>query len=192
MQQKTFLPTLAIVAALVLGGCTVYSLQPSGKQAFDDTYTVSTGVAWSKVTQGKTTFWTQDGLGLQTLRFVGGIEDGDTLFEGMRVATESEPPQFDPAMSPLEIKDFLVASARAGGATRIEVTNFVPQKIDGRDAFRGDYAFTDKDGLIRKGFAVFFVHDRKLYAIVYEGSALHYYSKAKDDAERVISSLTFL
>lgn len=192
MLHKSLLRAAALSTALVLGGCTVYSLQPSGRQVFDDTYAVNTPISWSMARQGKTTYWTQDGLPLQTLRFVGGIEEGETLFEGARVQLENAPPTFDPIMSPLEIKDFLVASARASGTKRLEVTRFAPYRLDGRDAFRSDYSFTNTDGLIRKGFAVFFVQEEKLYVILYEGSALHYFGKAKDDAEQVISSLTFL
>jgi hypothetical protein len=181
-----------LFAAIWLSSCSVYQLVKPGNVKIGDAFSVHTDVAWSKVESGKTESWTIDGLGLQALQFTKGLEHGETLYNQQHVNAKSSLPKFTKDMSPLEMKDFIVASSVAIGALKIREENFEPIKIGTQRAYRADFRYTMEDGLERLGFAIGFVKDEKLYLIMYTGAALHYYPLRKDDVDRLLETVKIL
>jgi hypothetical protein len=174
---------------LLITGCTYYSLIPRGKIEIGGVYTIRSEIPWSKASQGNTEIWTVDGPGLQELRFVNGLSDGDLLFKN---ATQGDLPEYKSDMSFLEIKEFIETSATAVGVVGITSRNFRPFKFGLLDGFRAEFSYTLKDGLFREGFAVGAKKENKLYLIIYSGTRLHYYPKNLEDAEFILRSIQIL
>jgi hypothetical protein len=63
-----------------------------------DLYTVEPQVQWSAIERGKIVSWTVDGLPLETVRFVRGLDDGEPLFPDQR--PDAKPPTFGTRMTP--------------------------------------------------------------------------------------------
>jgi len=183
--MKTRSLPMAIVAAL-LAGCTYYSLVQAGKTDIAGVYTVDTSIRWNKVTDRHTELWTVDGLGLQQIRFVNGLSDGDKLFAQEK---KGEMPTYKSDMSFLEVQEFIETSAIVTGVTEIKTTGFRPEKFGSLDGFRAEFSYTAEDGLLRDGFVVGTKKDKKLYLIIYDGARLHYYPKHKVDAEGIVHSI---
>jgi len=182
----------ALLAVFLCAGCTIYSLVNPGRVEIGNTFAVHPDFSWSKFEFGKNETWTVDGMGLQSIQFTKGIKDGDTLYEPRFVKETSPMPEFDKNMSPIEIKDFIIATSTAVGALNIVETNFQPIKLASIDAFRAEFSYTMEDGLDRQGFAIGFVREEKLYVIMYSGAKLHYYGKHKDDVERMLNTIEVL
>ena len=181
--------SLILAFALMLAGCTYYSLVPRGKTEIGGTYFVNSGILWSKATEGKSEIWTVDGPGLQELRFVNGLTDGDKLFPKEK---QGKMPEFKSDMSFLEIMEFIETSATAVGVVGISSRDFRPYKFGSLDGFRAEFSFTTEDGLLRDGFVVGTKKDKKLYLILYSGARLHYYPKHKGDVESIVQSIKML
>ncbi|MFQ5763750.1 MAG: hypothetical protein ACE5GT_02375 [Rhodospirillales bacterium] len=177
---------LLLVAASIIAGCTYYSLVPPGTREIAGTYSVKSEIPWSKATEGKTDLWTVDGMGLQELRFVNGLADGDRLFSGEKFG---EQPEYKENMTFLEIKELIETSAAVVGAVGVKTRDFRPHKFGNLEGFRAEFSFTTEDGLLRDGFVVGTKKDNKLYLIMYSGSRLHYFPKHKDDAEYIVRSI---
>lgn len=175
-----------LLAILLIAGCTYYSLVPAGKSEIGGAYTVSSTIEWSKLSQGHTDFWTVDGVGLQQVRFINGLTDGDKLFP---VEKTGKMPEYKGEMSFLEVKEFVETSAAVAGATMVKTENFRPFKFGSLDGFRAEFSYNTEEGLFHDGFIVGTKKDKKLYLIMYDGARLHYFPKHRADAENIVRSI---
>jgi hypothetical protein len=177
------------VITLFLAACTHYSLVEPKRVAVADAFSVEPQIAWSKDAADKHELWTVDGPLLQQLRFIKGLEDGDTL---TTAKDDQKLPPFDSKMSPLEIKDFIESSVAVADEMHLKSRSLRPVKFGTADGFRFEVSTTRKDGLELEGFVVGAVLKKKLYLIVYFGSRLYYFGKHKDDVERLVQSIQVL
>ena len=182
--------SLSAVAVLV-AACAHYSLVGPGSVKVADAYSVDTPIAWNEASQGKVRTWTVDGPQLQRLTFVGGLEDGDPLFE-VEGDKEKTMPRFHSTMTPLEIKELIEAGLRVSGANQLETYDVRPQAFGSIQGFRFDFSYDLESGLENEGTALAAKKDGKLYVILYTGTRFYYYGKHKDDVERLISSIRML
>ena len=72
-----FVFSLAFYAA----GCVQITQIDPQNRLIGDVYSIDPQITWSAMEDGKSEIWTVDGVSLQAVRFVKGLEDGDTLFE---------------------------------------------------------------------------------------------------------------
>jgi hypothetical protein len=197
---------LIFVFVLLVIGCTHYALVKPERQPIGNLYTVETEISWSKSSEGHIEVWTVDGPLLEALRFVNGIEDGETL---LKVDSErSKLPRFRVHMTPSDVLEFFVASIKAMGggfeaeqlalgrvtntaiitaginAGTIEATNLRPSRFGSLSGFR-----FDKEGLEREGMVLGTIHKEKLYLIVYAGARQYYYPMYREEVERLFSSI---
>ncbi|MCZ6849398.1 MAG: hypothetical protein O7F75_11185 [Alphaproteobacteria bacterium] len=177
------------ISALLVTACAQYSLVKPVKVLIGDAYSVDAQIAWNKKTEGKTEIWTVDGPLLQELRFIKGIEDGDTLLEG-RVGNKL--PTFKSKMTAIEIKELFEASLAQIGLARLKTLNLRPNGFGKASGFRFEFTYVLNNGLEKQGFAIGAVMNDKLYMIIYSGTRLHYYPKHKDDVERLVRSIRML
>ena len=72
---------VVVLAVAVLGSCAPsFSLVEPGRRQIADLYTVEPQIAWSSMTEDKVEFWTVDGAGLEAVRFITGLSEGDSLY----------------------------------------------------------------------------------------------------------------
>ncbi len=183
---------MPVFVCFFLFGCAVYSLVEPRPVTIGEKFVVSPEFKWSKITTGNSEVWTVDGVGLQSLNFTTGVADGEVLYSGIATSLKSPLPKFNKNMTPLEIKDFLMTSFTAVGALGVQTQDFRPVTIDDTTAYRAEFSYTMEDGLDRKGFSIGFVKDEKLNLITYAGAKLHYFSKHKDDVERMLAKIKIL
>jgi hypothetical protein len=92
-------------------------------------------------------------------------------------------------MSLLEIREFIEASIVQDGFANMKTLKFQPEKFGGKDGFRFEFTFTNKNGLRNHGFAAGATVDGKLYLVIYRGAKLHYYDKYLKNVEDMIRTV---
>jgi len=167
-----------------LSGCAAYTLVEPKSVSMAD-FVVDSQIRWSSITNGQWELWTVDGPGLQSLQFLKGLPHNDPLFS----RGDDKRPRFRKDMTPTELVEFVADSLVAMGAQQMAASNLRPTKLADIDGFRFDLAFATKDGLDKRGFVVGFIKKEKLYLVLYQGTADHYYGKHLADVERVVQSI---
>jgi hypothetical protein len=183
---------LALVALLVLGACSRYGLISTERVEIIGAYSVEPGIEWNYLIGQDIELWTVDGLHLQNLFFVSGIEDGDTLLAAkpeFDFFNESKIPEYKEDFSLLDIREWIEASYAQANAARMETHDFRPAGFGSKKGFRFEFSFANEDGLSQKGFVVGATIDAELHLIIFTAAALHYYDKFAPEAERIIRSI---
>ncbi|MGH7407464.1 MAG: hypothetical protein ACREKF_05580, partial [Candidatus Methylomirabilales bacterium] len=127
-----------------------------------------------------------DGPGLQAIRFVNGLAEGEALFDG---GGKEKRPTFRKTMAATEFMEFVVDSLALAGLEKIQPTGLRPESFGGPQGFRFDMSFVTRQGLEGQGTVVGAVLKEKLYLIIYSGARAHYYPKYKEHVERIIQSI---
>lgn len=182
---------LLFTAAVVVASCAGYTLVKPARVAVNDLFSVESQIEWNKWVKGKNEYWTVDGPSLQALIFINGVAKGERLFsdDPGRDPGKRKIPEYDPAMTAIEISEFFEASMTQEGASNLEILDLRPANFGALDGFRFDLKFSSSSGLEYVGFALGTRRDEKLYMIFYRGTRLEFFDKHKDDVERLISSL---
>jgi hypothetical protein len=176
-----------LLLAVLVAGCAMgYTLVEPRRTAVGDVYTVEPQIPWSAAKAGKRELWTVDGPGLQAIRFVNGLVDGEALFEG---GGKEKRPTFRKTMAATELREFVVDSLAQAGLEKIETTGLRPEPFGGAQGFRFDMSFVLRQGLEGQGTVAGAVLKEKLYLIIYSGARAHYYPKHKEHVERIIQSI---
>lgn len=202
---------LVLALALAVTSCAYYTLVKPERRAVGNLYTVETQIAWSKATEGRIESWTVDGPLLESVRFLNGLKDGDSLLK--TTTKETKLPRFRSHMTPSEVMEFFVASVKSIGggleaahlaagrvssaavqrasinAATVKATNLRPTSFGTLPGFRFDLSFLSKEGLEREGMVVGTIHEGQLYLIIYTGTREYYYSKYREEVERIVSSI---
>lgn len=180
----------ALVLVTVVTGCATHSftlIQP-GRTVVGDLYTVDSQIPWSAARAGKMELWTVDGPSLQSLRFVNGLADGETLFDGKR-KDNKKIPTFRKNMTSSEIMELVADSVALQGLERVESAALRPYKFGNTQGFRFELSYVSSKSLEGQGAVVGAVVQERLYLIVYLGTRAYYYPKYKDHVERIVESI---
>ena len=132
--------------------------------------------------------WTQNGLGLDSLTFAGGIVDGQALTR-QKPKDARKVPVFRENMSPQDLVSMLESYYRvAAGIAVFDVKGVDPITMLGRPGVRIDFVFVGSDEVRRKGRAVLSIVEGKLYMIMLDAAAMHYFDAAIPEFERLVLS----
>lgn len=183
-EHSRFLTALAL--ALFVAGCATYSLIEPKRTAIGDLYTVEPQIRWSATRIGRAEIWTVDGPSLQAIRFIKGLRDGDTLFEGR---TQAKPPQFKKDMTASDIMEFVIDSLSVQGGQKIATRNLRPVPFGNDPGFRFDVSLVSRQGLHEEALVAGAVVRERLHLIIYSGPRAHYFPKYKPEVERLIESI---
>jgi hypothetical protein len=135
--------------------------------------------------------WTLDGPLLNRVVFFGGIEAGKPL-----VKEEDKKrfplPKFSDSMILTDIPGLLESTYRAQGrVSQIEIETQEPTKVSGRSAIRFTYRFVRGEyDVLRRGEGVGTVMNKRLYLVVYEAPALHFFAKDLEKYRQLVSTLS--
>ncbi len=180
---------LAFLAVIIFSGCAHYSLIEPKTYVIADVYSIEPQIAWSSSVRGKSENWTVDGPSLQTILFVKGLEDGESVFPPKG---EKEPPKFKSYMKANEVMEFILDSWRYSGVVQVKATNLRPIQFGKAPGYRFEYTYVSKNGLEMEGLAIGAVLHEQLYLIMYEGTRQYYFQKHKLDVEKIIESVNLL
>ena len=125
--------------------------------------------------------WTLDGEQLNDVTFYGGVEAGAPLVKERN--RKREPlPKFTATTLLVEVPELLEGTYRAykkiGAFTLV---GSKPGPFLGREGVHFDYAFTDEDGLPRKGEARAVLSGGKLYMVTFDAPRRHYFDRTLAD-----------
>ncbi|KPJ99305.1 MAG: hypothetical protein AMJ60_05455 [Desulfobacterales bacterium SG8_35] len=193
MKYRFHLIAAVVGVILIVTGCAHYTLIEAGKKVeVGQAFMVDPGISWSMAKENGVIIWTVDGPGLQRLIFFPGIEDGSPLFKASPGQEAEKMPIFEAAMTLLEVMDLLEATLVQRQFHQIKEHNLLPLTIGGHEGFWVDFSYASKAGLEYKGFAAGAIKERRLYLVMYTGTALHYYEKYAAEAEKIVKSIEFM
>jgi hypothetical protein len=193
MRRRTLLA--ALVPAMALTGCAAPlgppTLVGSSRQTVNG-ISVEPQTAWTRlparVVLGGAApgeIWTIDGPLLDRLRFHGAVAPGAPLDYQARGQTL---PQFRAGMGPSEIAELVTDTVAARGNSDVEMLALAPAPFAGLEGFRLDYRFLNADGLELLGRARGAERDGRLYLIVFEAAADHYFARLAPTVDRLMDS----
>ena len=199
---------IAPLVALTLTGCaggagggafgsTIFRLVEAREHRVgDNDMAVTPTMRWNKLNQRLLTFrdvrdvedWTLNGPYLDSVTFVTGLKEGETLVY-QRDRDLRQVPEFDPQMTSIEIASMLESAYRVrGGAVQFEQTGLVPRQFLGQSGFQMDFDYLGGNELWHRGRAVGAVVEGALFLIMLDGARQHYFDAALPDFEAMAKS----
>lgn len=184
---------LVLGTILVLSSCAAYVLKPAGANKVAN-LSFNTNFNWNKtpVTFGpKTEVWTVDGVLLNRMIFITGVESGKGIFND--VSKDTPMPKFNPKVLPHELKALIETSLTntSGGKYPVKTTNLKPMKLNGKQGVGFDLEFYNADGLLNRGKVVAAVDADKLNAVIFTAAAVYHYDKYTPEFDTVVKSMQF-
>ncbi len=185
---------LAVCAALSLAACvpTYKLVRPVLTPVGDGSLEVTPGVEWNALPGSPQKpaweeIWTQNGPLLETIAFVSGLPDGQSLVK-QRKRADAQVPPFRATMSPADLVSMIEGSYRVGGVTVFAVDAVDPVTFLGGPALRMKYHYAPTDGIGKRGVAVLRVSGERLYLIKLDGVTSHYFEPALPAFEQLVAS----
>lgn len=187
-----------VVLALILASCAggVRAVQP-GPYVVDEAFQVRLGKAWS-VLPGRLfadvegDVMTLDGPLLNRLHMVGGLADGDSLLKTRRKKDEERLPVYRADMTTTEIIELISDSVVAWGYTNVETTTIEPRRFGKNDGVRYDFTADTPAGLNIQGAALINQSGETLNLILFLAPKEHYFTAARGEIEKIMSSAVVL
>jgi len=136
--------------------------------------------------------WTLDGDRLNKVVFFSGVPAGSPLFR--EIDRKNRPlPTVSAAMLATDIPVLLESSYRIVMDTALfQVDAMAPASVGGHDGLRFSYSYTrQNDELRRKGEGRAALVGGKLYMMLYEAPALHFYDRNVEDFHKLADTVKF-
>jgi hypothetical protein len=188
-------PVLALL--FLLASCAPhYTLVPPGDVAVArGSMHVRPGIAWNKAPRGKYDIaweesWTENGMALDSIGFIGGLPDGQAIAKQRRKA-DRKVPVFRATMSPQDLVAMIESYYRIrAGIAVFETRGVTPATLFGAPGLQFDFAYVGADEVKRRGRAVLAVADGRFYCLSLDGAELHYFDAALPDFTALVASAT--
>ena len=196
----------ALAALALLGGCAggggggggygfnAFRLIEPRDRKVASTMRVSPTMRWNRVPRSindlrREENWTLHGLPLDSLTFIGGLEDGNELIRWQRRTDIRQVPRFRADMTPPEIASMIESFYRIrAGSVSFSMTGLQPRTFLGQPGFQFDYEHLGGNELNRQGRVVGAVIGRRLYMILFDAPKSHYFPTIIPEVERIIDS----
>jgi len=196
--KKLLAPVLALFALSACagggGGLGYYSLvEPSPRVVAASSMTVVPGTRWNRVPRSiydirREENWTLNGPLLDSLSFIGGVENGKRIVVQRRKA-DRKVPDFRADMSPPEIAAMIESFYRIrAGASTFDMDNLAPRQFLGQPGFQFDYRYLGGDELERRGRAVGAIINGRFYLALFDAARMHYFDAGLPEFERIVAS----
>jgi hypothetical protein len=181
------------------GGISAYRLvEPGPKRVARDRMQVTPGIPWNRAPRSPQEItreenWTLNGPHLDNLTFIGGVKSGEPLVRNQRRSDWRQVPNFRADMPPTDIIGIVETFYRVrGGSVSFETKAVQPRDFLGRPGFQFDYERLGGDEVRRLGRGAAVVIGDRLYMILFDAAAMHYFPSGVAEAERIISSARLL
>jgi len=187
--------TLTCLVMIMVSGCVAYSAINPGQTSVGDLQ-VDANMTWNQApstltpaARRGTKVWTRDGLLLDRIVIIPGVPDGEPIFK--QAAKSQALPAFKADMLPNELEELTESSIVklfGEGETVVTTMNLRPHSFGENRGILFDVDAAISDGPNYRGSVGAFVHDAKLYMIIYLAAQPFYYDKHRDEAEAIIKS----
>jgi hypothetical protein len=181
------------------GGFSAYRLvEPEPRPVARRRMEVTPTMRWNRAPHGvqeisREENWTLNGPHLDNLTFIGGVKSGEPLVRYQRRSDWRQVPNFRADMSPTDIIGIVETFYRVrGGSVSFETKAVQPRNFLGRPGFQFDYERLGGDEVRRLGRGAAVVIGERLYMILFDAAAMHYFPAGVAEAERIISSARLL
>jgi hypothetical protein len=181
------------------GGFSAYRLvEPGPKRVARDRMQVTPGISWNRAPRSPQEIsreenWTLNGPHLDNLTFIGGVKSGEPLVRNQRRSDWRQVPNFRADMPPTDIIGIVETFYRVrGGSVSFETKAVQPRTFLGSPGFQFDYERLGGDEVRRLGRGAAVVIGDRLYMILFDAAAMHYFPSGVAEAERIISSARLL
>jgi hypothetical protein len=190
---------LSLLAACAGGpgggyGLSYYHLvEPGPKDVTHGAMTVTPTIRWNKAPRGPSQIrreedWTLNGPLLDSLTFVGALENDKRIVQQRRKA-DRKVPNFRADMSPQEIGSMIESFYRVrAGASEFNVTGLQPRRFAGQPGFQYDFEYLGGDEVWRRGRAAGAIVGDRLYMALLDAARAHYFGAALPEYERIVES----
>jgi hypothetical protein len=173
---------------LMLTACQQYQAVEGGSRNVGSFAVTTPAAVWNEVpgahASGGLPTWTVDGVTLNSLSFVSGVEDGNPLVEA---DSEARYPVFHADMLPNDIVELVQSTcAKLFDATITAGGELKPLTIAGQPGFEVTFEFVTGDEVIRRAFAGGTVKDGQLQLVLYQAARMHYFQKDLQHARDLI------
>ncbi|HEX8442477.1 MAG TPA: hypothetical protein VF631_02395 [Allosphingosinicella sp.] len=196
--KRLLAPVLALSALSACagggGGLGYYSLvEPKPRVVAASSMTVVPGMRWNRVPRSvydisREENWTLNGPLLDSLSFIGGVENGKRIVVQRRKA-DRKVPDFRADMSPPEIAAMIESFYRIrAGASTFDMDNLAPRQFLGQPGFQFDYRYLGGNELERRGRAVGAIINGRFYLALFDAARMHYFDAGIPEFERIVSS----
>jgi|GEM_PF-553568 len=202
----------AFAALLLLSGCgggmggggggfgiSEYRLvEPGPRRVARGRIQVTPTVAWNRSPRSPQEIsreenWTLNGPHLDNLTFIGGVRSGEPIVRNQRRSDWRQVPNFRADMPPTDIIGIVETFYRVrGGSVSFETRAVQPRIFLGRPGFQFDYERLGGDEVRRLGRGAAVVIGDRLYMILFDAAAMHYFPTGAAEAERIIASARLL
>ena len=175
----------ALGAILFLAACSNVQLVENARTTVNDHYGVDPQGQWNEVEGNNAVVWTRNGILLDRLNFYNPIDDGEPMVEEN---DDEAAPKFNSAMLESEIQDFVIGSMVYTKAEDPRASGLRPFDFGGHNGFRFEVDWFNK-GLARRASVAGAVVESKLYLMLLDAPAQHYYGVTLPLYDRMLSSL---
>jgi hypothetical protein len=158
------------------------------------TMRVTPTIRWNRVPRTVTEIpreenWTLHGITLDSLTFIGGLENGRPLVRWQRRSDIRQVPNFRADMTPPEIASMIESFYRIrAGSLSFNMTGLQPRSFLGQPGFQFDYDHVGGNELNRQGRVVGAVIGQRLYMILFDAPKSHFFPTIIPEVERIIDS----
>ena len=168
-------------------------MKPQTHTVARGTMRVTPTVPWNRVPRGiydisREENWTLNGPLLDSLTFIGGLENDKRIVYQRRTA-DRKVPNFRSDMSPPELAAMLETFYRVrAGATTFNMTNLSPRQFLGHPGFQFDYDYLGGDEVERRGRAVGAIISGRFYLALFDAARMHYFPTGVAEFERIVQT----
>lgn len=154
--------------------------------------TITPSVDWNRNTSRpikRSEIWTLEGTTLNEVYFVGGLDEGKTLFK--EFDKKGNPlPKMASGMLLTDIPEFYESSTRTAlGTSLFEIESVEPTTFAGQPGVKFTFHYgIQNDALIRKGMAMGTMVDGKLFLASYIAPSVYYFDRDLAKAEALMKS----
>lgn len=188
--------SVTLITAVLLSGCVASYKAIDPGPVTVGAMTVYTTNMWNlapsvstRAVHRDTQIWTRDGLLLNRIVIIPGVQDGQPIFEQER---DSEAlPLFKADMLANEIEELTESSIVklfGEGQVSVATASLRPNRFGEDRGVLFDILVRVSDGPNYGGITGAFVHEQQLFMIIYLGAEPYYYAKHRKEAEAIILS----
>jgi hypothetical protein len=184
-----------IALAILLAGCaaTYQLVAPSTVSVARNAMVVTPSSAWNRIPRQPTDIpeeenWTANGPLLDTISFIGALENGRPIVKQRR-RDQQRVPVFRSEMSPQDLVSMVESYYRIrSDITVFEATGVQPTEFLGAPGLRFDYIYVGGDQIRRRGRTVMATVGGKLFVIILDAARSHYFDAASVEFDRIAAS----
>ncbi len=178
--------------ALLTGCASGFSeVQPGSLSVASSSLTVRPSVAWNKAPKGPMDVkyeenWTQNGPLLDSIRFIGGLPEGEAITKQKKKA-EQKVPTFQADMTPPDLVSMIESYYRiARQAPVFNIEDVSPVSFLDQKGIQIDAKYVGRDEVERRARLVLAIKGRELYMMALDAAALHYFDAAAPEFEIMV------